>query len=493
MSAGIDSSGVLNFALARSNAGLAFAFRSITRWRIMLLTQLLDLAVIVAIALIVYPVTGRTHGWLSPHYLLGAGMVAAISHISFYQAHLYDMDSLLDPVRSMKSLLWRWTIVFMMLAALAALVHAPNLYSRLWFAGFYVGGFAAIGIERCLIARLVRAWIARGHHTLCVALVGGNSLSERLIERFRDNPWGIRIVGVFDDRHRDNVAHIAGVQLLGTIGDLLEYSKTHEVDTVVVTLPISGSDRIRAVIRQLRQLPVNVRVLPGAIGLERISPIRLARTELPGIQLIAVADRPISEVALFAKDVLDRALAAAALLAGAPLLLFCIVGIRLSSPGPILFRQTRVGYKGRHFDILKFRTMHLAACGSSRLTQLDDPRIFRFGSLLRKLSLDELPQLFNVLRGDMSLVGPRPHMPEARAGDALYFDAVSEYADRQRVKPGSTGWAQVNGWRGPTETVQQIERRVEHDIYYIENWSLILDLVIIVKTVLVGFHGKNAF
>ncbi len=459
----------------------------------MLLTQLLDLIVIFAIALVVYPVASKTQGWLPPHYVLGAGLVAAISHISFYQAHLYDMDSLLDPVRSMKSLLWRWTVVFMMLAALAALVHAPNLYSRLWFAGFYVGGFAAIGIERFLVARLIRAWIARGHHTLCVALVGGNSLSERLIERFRDNPWGIRIVGVFDDRHRDNVAHIAGVQLLGTIADLLEYSKTHEVDTVVVTLPISGSDRIHAIIRQLRQQPVNVRVLPGAIGLERISPIRLARTELPGVQLIAVADRPISEVALFAKDVFDRAVAAAGLVLAAPVMLFCMAGIKLSSPGPVLFRQMRVGYKGRRFNILKFRTMHVAEHGDLRLTQRNDPRIFKFGSLLRKLSLDELPQIINVLRGDMSLVGPRPHMPEARAGGALYFDAVVEYADRQRVKPGITGWAQVNGWRGPPETVQQIERRVEHDIYYIENWSLFLDLVIIVKTVLVGFYGKNAF
>jgi lipopolysaccharide/colanic/teichoic acid biosynthesis glycosyltransferase len=123
----------------------------------------------------------------------------------------------------------------------------------------------------------------------------------------------------------------------------------------------------------------------------------------------------------------------------------------------------------------------------------DDPRVFRFGSLLRKTSLDEVPQLFNVLKGDMSLVGPRPHMPEARAAGRLYYDAVQEYADRQRVKPGITGWAQVNGWRGPTETLEQIERRVEHDIYYIDNWSLLLDFFIIFKTILVGFHGKNAF
>jgi lipopolysaccharide/colanic/teichoic acid biosynthesis glycosyltransferase len=137
--------------------------------------------------------------------------------------------------------------------------------------------------------------------------------------------------------------------------------------------------------------------------------------------------------------------------------------------------------------------MHVAGQPHTRLTTRNDERVFPFGALLRKLSFDELPQLINVLNGDMSLVGPRPHMPEARAAGKLYFEAVNEYAGRHRVKPGMTGWAQVNGWRGPTETLEQIERRVEHDIYYIENWSLMLDAVILIKTVFVGFFGKNAF
>jgi lipopolysaccharide/colanic/teichoic acid biosynthesis glycosyltransferase len=158
-----------------------------------------------------------------------------------------------------------------------------------------------------------------------------------------------------------------------------------------------------------------------------------------------------------------------------------------------LFRQKRIGYKGKAFDILKFRTMVVAQDVDTRLTVRDDPRVFKFGGFLRRFSLDELPQLINVLKGDMSLVGPRPHMPEAQAGGKYYFDAVIEYADRQRVKPGITGWAQVNGWRGPTETIAQIERRVEHDIYYIENWSLLLDFYILARTALLGFYGKNAF
>lgn len=468
-------------------------FAWLTRWRVMLLTKLLDLTVIIAISLLVQPITGRYDGWATPHYLLGAGMVALLSLLSFYQAGLYEMDVLLDPPRAIRSLSLRWTGVFLMLAALAALVHVPNLFSRLWFAGFYVGGIAAIGIGRCAVKRLIRAWIARGHHTLSVAIVGADTLAENLIERFRNNLDGIDIIGVFDDRSRENVQHITGVKLLGTVADLLEYSRLHEVHIVVVTLPITASDRIQAVIRQLRQQPVNVRVLPGALGLERLSPIRLARTELPGVQMIAVADRPISEISFFVKGVFDRAMAAIALTFTWPVLAVCAIGIKIASPGPVLFRQDRIGYKGRQFDILKFRTMHVTARPNVLLTQRNDPRVFSFGSFLRRFSLDELPQLINVLRGDMSLVGPRPHMPEARAGGALYYEAVAEYADRHRVKPGITGWAQVNGWRGPTETVRQIERRVEHDIYYVDNWSLLLDIAIIAKTILVGFHGKNAF
>jgi lipopolysaccharide/colanic/teichoic acid biosynthesis glycosyltransferase len=159
----------------------------------------------------------------------------------------------------------------------------------------------------------------------------------------------------------------------------------------------------------------------------------------------------------------------------------------------VLFRQKRIGYREREFDIFKFRTMHAVDQPEKHLTQRNDPRVFKFGSLLRKTSLDELPQLLNVLKGDMSLVGPRPHMPEARAAGLLYFKAVNDYADRHRVKPGITGWAQVNGWRGPTETIEQIERRVEHDVYYIENWSLMFDCIIIVETIFFGFGGKNAF
>jgi exopolysaccharide biosynthesis polyprenyl glycosylphosphotransferase len=208
---------------------------------------------------------------------------------------------------------------------------------------------------------------------------------------------------------------------------------------------------------------------------------------------MAVVDRPIQGVASVAKSAMDFIVALVAIVLFSPLMLICAIGIKLTSPGPILFRQQRIGYSNALFEVLKFRTMHTTHCNTGELTRRNDPRVFKFGEFLRKFSLDELPQLFNVLKGDMSLVGPRPHMREARAAGVLYFEAVSNYAARHRVKPGITGLAQISGWRGPTESIEQLENRVAHDLHYVENWSLALDVKILAKTVFVGFFGKNAF
>lgn len=171
------------------------------------------------------------------------------------------------------------------------------------------------------------------------------------------------------------------------------------------------------------------------------------------------------------------------------------LAIKLDSPGPVLFRQKRYGRNNKLIGVLKFRSMyhHARDPNGTQLTTRNDPRVTRVGAFLRRTSLDELPQFFNVIRGEMSVVGPRPHALLCKAGGVLYQDAVENYDWRHRIKPGITGWAQVNGWRGETETVDQIRKRVEHDIYYIENWSLLLDVKIIFKTIFGGFTGRNAF
>ena len=472
---------------------LGYLPKLLDRWRLMLMVQALDIAGIILTAVAVYPVSGAGFTGMPSRYLLGALLTAIICNVSFTQAHLYDSDSLLDETGSIKAILIRWSAIFLGLAAAAALAHAPQYYSRLWFVAFYAGGAAMLAGLRAAVAILLRPWIRDGYVTRSVVLVGANELAAGLVERLEHNEAGIRVTAVFDDRSRRTESFIRGVPVLGSVDDLLEFSKTHAADLVVVTLPIAETVRLNAVVAKLRQQPLNIRVLPGEIGLDRISPIRLSRRELPGVQLIAVADRPISELALFVKGAIDRMAAGLGLLAISPLLLVIALGIAMSSPGPVLFRQPRIGYKGRVFQIFKFRTMHHEFCGSYTPTLRGDPRVFRLGRFLRKCSLDELPQLINVVLGDMSLVGPRPHMVGQKLHGTMLFEEVDDYMARHRVKPGITGWAQVNGWRGPTETLEQIERRVEHDIYYIENWSLMLDVVILIRTGFVGFFGKNAF
>lgn len=468
-------------------------YGSIARWRLVVITQVLDVSIVLIAAALAYGWKPGGPNGMPLRYWVGALAVGALSHFVFFQGQLYAIDALVDEMRAIRSIAIRWTLIFLVLVGLGGLIHHPGLGTRLWFGIFYIAGVAGFVVERMALAAVARDWIARGNHTHALAIVGCNELAECLIALIGKNPFGIKVVGIFDDQVSDHASAIQGVPKLGGISDLLEYAKCDAFDTVIIALPLTATDRINAVISKLRVQPLRIRILPGTIGLKWPRQLRPIRGELPGIQLISVADQPISEIALFVKDVFDRIASALGLIVIFPVMLFCAAGIAISSPGPIFFRQKRIGYKGRSFDIIKFRTMHATGHSGIKLTERNDIRVFSFGKFLRKTSLDELPQLFNVLKGDMSLVGPRPHMPEARAAGLLYFDATNEYASRHRVKPGITGLAQINGWRGPTETIEQIRRRVEHDIYYIENWSLVLDFTILIKTIFVGFTGTNAF
>jgi exopolysaccharide biosynthesis polyprenyl glycosylphosphotransferase len=218
-------------------------------------------------------------------------------------------------------------------------------------------------------------------------------------------------------------------------------------------------------------------------------------SHLAGLTFLNVIDRPLRDWNWIAKVIEDRVLSALILALISPLLLAVAILIKLDSPGPVFFRQKRYGFNNDLIEVLKFRTMHHAAAdvNAEQLTRRNDPRITRIGSFLRRTSIDELPQFLNVLRGEMSIVGPRPHALKAKAGTLLYQEAVKYYDARHRMKPGITGWAQVNGWRGETDTIEQIRKRVEHDLYYIENWSVSLDLRIIAQTIFGGFTGRHAF
>jgi Undecaprenyl-phosphate glucose phosphotransferase len=450
-----------------------------------LAAQGMDFLVVQAAALIANAVL-QHGGNMALVGIFGANAVGFACYFSFRHGGMYKINTMRNEARVFKAIAVRWTTLCLLLALSASLLHHSGERARLWLLLFYGVSLAGFCAERFVLARLVRNWLAQGNHLHSIGVIGGGDLAQHLVKYLAGNTTGLKLAGMFADHVSKDATRARGIP------ELLELAGRDEIDTVIIADSRMPSDQLRSLLQQLRQQPLSIYWMPGHIALEPPGCAWPEAQVFPGLNLFPLAYRPINEMSLFVKSAFDRLTALLLLLVLGLVMAVCAAGIRLSGPGPILFRQRRIGYKGRAFMIFKFRTMHVSERPNDKLTAKNDPRIFRFGRLLRKTSLDELPQLFNVLRGEMSLVGPRPHMPEATAAGCPYFEVVSNYAERHRVKPGITGWAQVNGWRGPTETIDQIEARVAHDLYYIENWSLPFDLLIIFRTFLVLF-GKNVF
>jgi putative colanic acid biosynthesis UDP-glucose lipid carrier transferase len=327
-----------------------------------------------------------------------------------------------------------------------------------------------------------------------IAVVGSGESAARLIRWIELTAPGLfEIIGVFDDRDsRRTISSSVAHKIRGNTADLIELYKSAAFDKIVIALPHSAEARLLYLLRTLRRLPVDIVLAPDLMG---FNSAEQETSEVAGLKLLSLANRPIREPQRILKAGIDVVAAATALIAISPLMLGIAVLIRLDSHGPILFRQRRHGLGDRLFDVYKFRTMYCdrGDPAGANQTRRNDPRVTRIGAILRKTSLDELPQLFNVLRGEMSLVGPRPHSPHMLIGDKRHFEIVSEYSFRHRVKPGITGLAQVNGYRGAVDTPDQLKARIDLDLYYIDHWSLWLDIKILCRTAIVCFSGLNAF
>ncbi len=364
-------------------------------------------------------------------------------------------------------------------------------YSRLAITSWFLITPSFLLTSRLLVRAVLRNLRAAGRNTRAVAIVGAGLLSDTLIRQLEDSAtFGVRLLGIFDDRSPERIAKDGsdGSRRVGTIQQLVGMAKQGDVDYVFVALPLRAEKRIIELANQLADTTASLYVVPDLFVFDLM---RARWTMLGGLPAVSVYESPFDGVNGWLKRAEDLVFGAFFLAIAAVPMLLVAAAVKLGSKGPILFRQRRYGLNGKLVEVLKFRTMTAFEDGAEiRQARRDDARVTPFGRLLRSTSLDELPQLFNVLAGTMSLVGPRPH---AVAHNEQYRRLIHGYMLRHKVKPGITGLAQVNGWRGETDDLGKMQKRVEHDLAYVENWSLWLDVKILYLTVSTVLSRKNAY
>lgn len=380
---------------------------------------------------------------------------------------------------------------FLFFLCIAFSLKVSDIYSRAWIGGFSVTSFVVIVLVRILIYRGLRVLSRRRIIERRLVVLGAGAQGRSFLERISDvQPYFTAVEGVYDRSYDGAEGQIAGHPVLGGFEDLVQAARRAEVDDIVVAMPWNADKALIETIEQLKELPVNVFISSDLVGFQlAFRPALGSFHELP---MFEVVQRPISGWSSLLKKAEDLVLSLTALILLSPLLALVAVAIKLDSPGPVFFKQSRLGFNNRPFAIYKFRSMYHEDIPEKRVQQAtkEDPRITPVGRIIRRTSIDELPQLLNVFNGTMSLVGPRPH---ALDHNEEFADQVRGYFARHKVKPGITGWAQVNGLRGETDTQDKIEARVQHDVYYAENWSLLFDLRIIMMTALVVLFQKNAY
>ncbi len=430
---------------------------------------------------------------LTPQYVTVSVFYVSLIVLCFKAAGLYQLERMIRPSRNWTKILSICGLIFFGLLTLGFVLKISANFSRVWAVASLVASVAVILAVRIAAAAIIRHTALAGALTKNIVIYGADENGERLIRHIEalHEPWN-RIIGVFDDRSDRIPRECAGYPVVGGMSVLLEYAQLHPSDEVLLALPLARRDRIMTLMEQLSPLPANVRLVPD---IEIFNSVQLPMSNEFGVPMLNILLKPVSGWGVLGKWAIDFGIGGLLLLLSLPVMAIVAVLIKLDSPGPVLFRQRRYGFQNQIIEVFKFRTMFIdkVDADAERLTTRNDPRVTRVGAWLRRLSLDELPQLINVLMGKMSLVGPRPHALKAKAGGKLYPEVIRSYAVRLKVKPGITGWAQVNGWRGNTETEEDLKGRVEHDIYYIENWSLGFDIYIILKTFLVVFKSENSY
>jgi Undecaprenyl-phosphate glucose phosphotransferase len=413
---------------------------------------------------------------ISPAALLVAVLIlAAMRGAGAYSRHLRERLS-----GQLARAFRNCSAVFALVLALEYATTAPGLFSHTSLSAWYATALLGIGAVRVVAYLQVERWRRRGYLARTVALVDVDGMGHALARQIRrHNGLDLQLVGIFSPHADGNPA----------IDDLVRVTHMMRVDEIIVAAPRAGDPAVSMVLNQLGAVPTNVHICTSLLQAD--SP-RLEPSVLFGHPVLTLHRRPLDGWESVVKRIEDLGLGILFLLLLLPLMTTIALLIRLDSKGPVLFRQKRLGFNNKTFEIIKFRTMTHVPGPELDVPQArpNDPRVTRIGRFLRRTSLDELPQLFNVLKGDMSLVGPRPH---ALPHNYQYSSVIEGYWGRHRVRPGITGWAQVNGLRGETDTLDKMQRRVEYDLAYIGNWSLLLDLKVLLMTVIVCLLGHKAY
>jgi len=479
--------------LARQVAEL-FSSDAVSPYLISGLVRLAEFLGIIAVALAAYH---WYHGPLSAGFLVYAGASAFGASLTMLLVQAldgYEIAALRSFTRQFSRALIGFTAAMVMLLVIGFFTKFAIEFSRLWFATWYGGGVAFLFVLRAAVSFHVKRLVADGRLERRAVIVGGGEPAATLIRSLEaQKDSDIRICGIFDDRGGErSPAIVAGYPKLGTVPELVEFARKARVDMLIVSLPLSAEKRVLQLLKRLWVLPVDIRMSAHTNTL-RFRP--RSYTYEGSVAFLDLFDKPIANWDAILKRCFDLFFATLALVALSPLMIGTAIAIRLESKGPVIFRQKRYGFNNEVIEVLKFRSMfhEMADPGAKTVVTKGDKRVTKVGRIIRKTSIDELPQLINVLKGELSLVGPRPHAVTAHTQNRLWDEVVDGYFARHKVKPGVTGWAQINGWRGEVDSEEKIRERVNCDLYYIENWSVLLDLYIMVMTPMKLLNTENAY
>lgn len=426
------------------------------------------------------------NSWSLPTlYTSVVGVVVMLTALLFPRFDLYKAWRSASIFDEVSAITLAWALTLFLLFAFAFTTQTGIQFSRGWIGIWAMLGWAVLISGRILLRVGLRWLRSHGFNQRHIVVVGSNNLGGEVVRRLVKSPWmGLQVAAFFCTEAPVPGAKVYRVPVVDGTEEITTFVAREGIDQVWIAMPFKEEDKVKSLLYELRHSTVDIRYVPDLFGFRMMNH---SLSEVAGLPVMDISVSPMDGTNRITKALEDRVLALLILLLISPLMIFIAIGVKLSSPGPVFYRQERVGWNGKTFMMFKFRSMPVNVEGSGvQWGGAKNKQVTPFGAFLRKSSLDELPQFINVLKGDMSIVGPRPERPMFVE---RFKDEIPDYMKKHLVKAGITGWAQINGWRGDTD----LAKRIEHDLYYIENWSLWFDLRIILLTVFKGFINKNAY